>query len=68
MTGTRAVIRFLDDGKPYDPTLQPEPDVTQSAEEREIGGLGIFMVRKMADRVSYEYAQGRNVLTIEKCW
>ena len=66
--GNRAVIRFLDDGKPYDPTQQPEPDVTQSAEEREIGGLGIFMVRKMADRVSYEYAQGRNVLTIEKCW
>ena len=66
--GTRAVIRFTDDGKPYDPTQQPEPDVTQSAEEREIGGLGIFMVRKMADRVSYEYAQGRNVLTIEKCW
>ena len=68
VTENRAVIRFLDDGRPYDPTSQPEPDVSLSAEDREIGGLGIFMVRKTMDRVSYEYANGRNVLTIEKSW
>ena len=67
MTG-RAIIRFMDDGRPYDPTTQPEPDVNLSAEEREIGGLGIFMVKKSMDRVSYEYANGRNILTIEKRW
>ena len=68
VTANRAVIRFLDDGRPYDPTTQPEPDVSLSAEEREIGGLGIFMVKKTMDRVSYEYANGHNVLTIEKRW
>ena len=64
----RAVIRFSDDGAPYDPTTRPEPDTTLSAEEREIGGLGIFMVKKSMDRVSYAYADGQNTLTIEKGW
>ena len=64
----RVVIRFADDGSPYDPTVQREPDTTLSAEEREIGGLGIFMVKKSMDRVSYEYVDGRNILTIEKRW
>ena len=64
----RVVISFMDDGKPYDPTEQPEPDVTLSAAEREIGGLGIFMVKKSMDRVSYEHVGGRNILTIEKSW
>ena len=58
----------MDDGTPYDPTAQPEPDVTLSAEEREIGGLGIFMVKKSMDRVSYAYEDGKNVLTLEKRW
>lgn len=62
------IIRFMDDGKPYDPTAQKEPDITLSAEEREIGGLGIYMVKKSMDQVSYEYADGRNILTIEKRW
>ena len=64
----QAVIRFVDDGKPYDPTAQPEPDITLSAEEREIGGLGIFLVKKSMDRFSYEYAHGQNILTMEKRW
>ena len=68
MTDGRVVLRFTDDGTPYDPTVQPEPDTTLSAEEREIGGLGIFMVKKIMDQVSYEYADGRNILTIEKSW
>lgn len=62
------VIHFVDDGKTYDPTMQQEPDITLSAEEREIGGLGIFMVKKSMDRVSYAYVDGRNILTIEKHW
>ena len=64
----RVVIRFVDDGRPYDPTMQPEPDTTLSLEEREIGGLGIFIVKKSMDRVSYDYVDGQNVLTIEKSW
>ena len=68
VTENRAVIRFLDDGRPYDPTGRPEPDIRLSAEDREIGGLGIFMVRKTMDRVSYAYAGGQNILTIEKRW
>ena len=64
----RAVIRFVDDGQPYDPTGQPEPDITLPVEEGEIGGLGILMVRRTMDEVSYEYEAGRNVLTIEKRW
>ena len=68
VTEGRTVIRFMDDDNPYDPTTQPEPDTTLSAEEREIGGLGIFMVKKIMDRVSYEYADGQNILTVEKFW
>lgn len=64
----RVVIRFVDDGTPYDPTAQPEPDTSLPAEEREIGGLGILMVKKSMDRVSYAYEAGQNVLTIEKQW
>lgn len=66
--GGRAVLRFADDGRPYDPTQKTDPDVTLSAEEREIGGLGIFMVKKIMDGLSYEYSGGRNILTVEKRW
>ena len=56
---------FSDDGKPFDPTREvAEPDVTASAEERGIGGLGIFMVKKMAKSVAYRRDSGRNVLTV----
>ena len=68
MMDGRTVIRFMDDGDPYDPTAQPDPDITLSAEDREIGGLGIFIVKNIMDRVSYEYTDGRNILTIEKSW
>lgn len=65
---SRVILRFSDDGIPYDPTKQPEPDITLSAEEREIGGLGIFMVKKSMDRILYENTDGHNILTIEKRW
>ena len=55
---------FADNGKPYNPLDAKEPDVTASAEERTIGGLGIYMVRKMMDHVDYMYKDGQNVLTL----
>lgn len=60
------VITFIDQGKPYDPLAKPDPDITLPAEERPIGGLGIFMVKKSMDNVKYEYKDGSNILTIEK--
>lgn len=58
------LLIFEDDGKPYDPTSAREPDVSLAAADREIGGLGIFMVKKLAASMKYEYADGRNVLTL----
>lgn len=60
------VIQFVDEGIPFDPLKRTEPDVSLGADERSIGGLGIFMVRKMTDEMTYEYTNGRNVLTIRK--
>lgn len=60
------VITFIDDGVPYDPLQKDDPDVTLSAEEREIGGLGIYMVKKSMDEITYEYRDGQNILKIKK--
>ena len=59
-------ITFIDHGKPYDPLAKEDPDVTLSAEEREIGGLGIFMTKQVMDDVTYEYKDGSNILTLKK--
>lgn len=59
-------ITFADSGKPYNPLEKTDPDVTLSAEERSIGGLGIFMVKKSMDDMRYEYKDGQNILTITK--
>ena len=59
-------ITFIDHGKPYDPLLKDDPDVTLSADEREIGGLGIFMVKQTMDAVEYHYKDGSNILTLVK--
>ena len=64
-TGT-AEITFIDRGAPFDPLAKPDPDVTLPAEERQIGGLGIFMVKKSMDDVRYEYREAQNILTIRK--
>lgn len=61
-----AVITFLDRGIPYDPLSKEDPDVALAAESREIGGLGIFMTKKLMDDVSYEYKDGQNILTLKK--
>lgn len=60
------VITFIDNGVPYDPLTEDDPDITLSAEEREIGGLGIYMVKKTMDDIAYEYKDGQNILTIRK--
>lgn len=62
----RVIIEFRDHGVPYDPLAKADPDITLSAEERDIGGLGIFMVKSSMDNVSYRHENGNNVLTIEK--
>lgn len=60
------MITFIDNGVPYDPLAKEDPDITLSAEERGIGGLGIYMVKKSMDDVSYEYRDGKNILRIKK--
>ena len=55
-----------DSGKPFDPTTKEEVDTTLPVDERRIGGLGIFLVRRMMDNVKYEYKDGQNILTLRK--
>ena len=59
-------ITFTDCGIPYNPLTKSDPDTTLSAEEREIGGLGIFLVRQLMDTVEYERKDGYNILTMKK--
>ena len=59
-------ITFIDRGIPYDPLKKEDPDITLSANERSIGGLGIFLTKKIADNISYEYKNGQNILKIRK--
>lgn len=60
------IITFIDNGVQYDPLSKADPDTTLSAEERQIGGLGIYMVKKSMDEINYEYKDGQNILTIKK--
>ncbi len=61
-------IQIRDGGIPFNPFEKEDPDITLSAEEREIGGLGIYMVKNIMDTVSYEYNQQENVVTMKKKW
>ena len=60
------VFVVTDTGKEFDPTLAPEADITLSADDRQIGGLGIFLIRQIMNEVKYERIDGKNVLTLEK--
>ena len=60
------IITFIDNGRPFNPLEKSDPDITLSAEEREIGGLGIFLVKKTMDMIEYDYRDGQNILTIRK--
>ena len=59
-------FRITDSGKEFDPTLHPDADVTLSLEERPVGGLGIFLIRRIMDKVEYDRMGGMNVLTMVK--
>lgn len=59
-------FQMSDSGIPFDPLAKPDPDITLPAEERQIGGLGIFMMKMTMDNVNYAYTGGRNVLTMKK--
>lgn len=66
-TDTEGVrVTFTDTGVPFDPLEMQEPDTTKSAEEREIGGLGILMVKKLMDEVKYRYDNGKNIVSVFK--
>lgn len=60
------VLTFLDAGIPFDPLKTEAPDTSLKARERKVGGLGIFMVKKLMDEVRYDFIDGRNVLTLRK--
>ncbi len=62
----RVYIRFCDEGIPYNPLTKEDPDITLSAEDRKIGGLGIFIVKKTMDEMKYKYEDGQNILTVMK--
>ena len=65
-TSRMASISFMDRGMPFDPIKKADPDVTLSVEEREVGGLGIFLVKKTMDDMKYRYENGMNILTLYK--
>ncbi len=58
------IIEIIDSGIPFDMTSLSDPDLTADVEERKIGGLGIFLVRKMVDEVRYQREKDRNILTL----
>ena len=66
LTDNRLMFKLIDTGKPFDPTIVPDADVNLSAEERQIGGLGIFLVRQIMDSVEYRRIDGKNILTMIK--
>ena len=65
-TENNLVFLLTDSGKEFDPTQAPDADVTLSAEERQIGGLGIFLIRQIMNTVEYQRIDGKNVLTLGK--
>ena len=66
MTDKNLIFVLTDSGKEFDPTQAPDADVTLSAEERQIGGLGIFLIRQIMNEVEYQRIEGKNVLTLGK--
>ena len=63
---TLVEIQFIDQGNPFNPLDNAEPDITLTAEEREIGGLGVLMVKKSMDEADYRYEKNENILIIKK--
>ena len=65
VSGNEVEMKFIDAGTPYNPLEKQDPDITLNADERQIGGLGIFMVKNYMDEVNYNYENENNVLTIK---
>ena len=63
---SKVKIIFMDSGVPFNPLEKEEPDITLSAEDRDIGGLGIFITKQIMDKIEYKYEDGQNILTIIK--
>ena len=61
-------IVFIDQGKPYNTLENKDPDVKLKLSERQMGGLGIYMTKKLMDDISYEYSHGKNILTLKNNW
>ncbi len=66
LEGDSLIVRFADHGIPYDPLSKKDPDITLSAADRPVGGLGVYLVKQTMDDVKYEFKNGRNVLTMKK--
>jgi anti-sigma regulatory factor (Ser/Thr protein kinase) len=64
--GDRLELTLSDDGLPYDPTIKPEPDTTLQAKDRPVGGLGVFLVKKVMDKVEYQRVNDKNHLILTK--
>ena len=62
----RVQVVFTDNGKPFNPLKAESPDVESGLEDRQVGGLGIFLIKKEMDDITYEYRDGQNILTLEK--
>ncbi len=65
-TDGTVALTLIDSGTPYDPLARDDPDISLSAEDRQIGGLGIFLIKKSMDTVEYRYENGRNILRMTK--
>ena len=66
--GTQLKICLRDNGTPFDPTQRPDVDISIPLNERKIGGMGIYIVKKSVDSMEYKYADGYNELTLKKSW
>ncbi|MBN2263954.1 MAG: ATP-binding protein [Prolixibacteraceae bacterium] len=66
LDGNELVIVISDDGTPFDPTKKTDPDISLSVDDRQVGGLGIFLIRKIMDKVSYRRENKKNILTLVK--
>jgi len=66
VNGEAVVVSLIDSGKPFDPLKIEPPDITLGIDERKVGGLGIYLIRKMTDSVTYERKDGQNILTMTK--
>lgn len=60
------LMTFIDGGKPYNPLEKDDPDTSLALDERDVGGLGIYLVKKNVDEISYEHTDGKNILHMKK--